>query len=152
MINTEHKNKCLNNIHNRPVQTGEQKILTDNPEKCSIKTRDDTMFAQKEAKYIMTLLPFSVKYICVQRRCWEVGLESLIWEKTASLLQLELFAKSRDRPAGLRVGPSIRQEVKSDGATSKISLNSTFSINSFNLIPSMNSFNQARSQVWRSNF
>ena len=65
MINTEHKNKCLNNIHNRPVQTGEQKILTDNPEKCSIKTRDDTMFAQKEAKYIMTILPFFLKYICV---------------------------------------------------------------------------------------
>ena len=65
MINTEHKNKCLNNIHNRPVQTGEQKILTDNPEKCSIKTRDDTMFAQKEAKYIMTLLPFFPEiYMC----------------------------------------------------------------------------------------
>ena len=80
--------------------------------------------------------------MCVQRRCWEVGLESLIWEKTASLLQLELFAKSQDRPAGLRVGPSIRQEVKSDRATSKISINSTFSINSFNSIPSINSFNQ----------
>ena len=80
--------------------------------------------------------------MCVQRRCWEVGLESLIWEKTASLLQLELFAKSQDRPAGLRVGPSIRQEVKSDRATSKISINSTFSINSFNSIPSITSFNQ----------
>ena len=137
-INTEHKNKCVNNIHNRPPQTGEQKILTDNPEKCSIKTRDDTMFAQKKKNIFLS----PKIYMCVQRRCWEVGLESLIWEKTASLLQLELFAKSQDRPAGLRVGPSIRQEVKSDRATSKISINSTFSIKSFNSIPSINSFNQ----------
>ena len=31
----------------------------------NVKTRDGTIFAQKEAKYIKTLLHFSLKYICV---------------------------------------------------------------------------------------
>ena len=117
-INTEHKNKILNNIHNRPAQYGEQKISTD----------------------ILKIVPLRLE----TTQCLHRKKQNISWHYFLFPWNIYVCATAMLRSWSRKFNLGENSKFASTGTFRKVAGPAGR--------PSRWSFNQARSQVWPSNF